>query len=87
MTKVDAPVSVILSFDHKKRKVFPQEISWQGKAYPVTKIGLHHTYRRGRTLYHVFSVAAEGLFCRLVLDTETLFWRLEEVVDPEQILG
>lgn len=79
--KISAPVSVNLVFDHRQRAVMPKEIIWEGKTYPILKVGLHHTYRNGRTLFHVFSVASKTLFFRLVLDTETLHWRLEEISD------
>lgn len=79
--KICTPVSVSLSYDSSKQKSFPRWVIWNGKMYPVTKIGLHHTYREGRTLFHVFSVAANTLFLRLVLDTETLHWQLEEISD------
>lgn len=79
--KVSLPVSVNLVFDHKTRHVFPREVTWEGKNYPIVKTGLHHTYRTGRTLFHVFSAAASGIFFRLVLNTDNLFWSLEEVSD------
>lgn len=79
--KLNAPVSVKLFYDHKTRTVFPQEVAWEGRVYEIIKIGLHHTFRTGRTLYHVYSVASKTLFFRLVLDTDTLFWRLEEISD------
>jgi len=79
--KLSTPVSVDLSFDAKKRIVSPKEIVWNGESYPVAKVGLHHTFREGRTLYHVFSVASETLFFRLVLNTDNLFWTLEEISD------
>lgn len=79
--KVDTAVSVKLVFDHKKRLALPVEVGWNGRTYPIRKIGLHHTFRKGRNLYHVFSVVGDTLFFRLVLDTETLFWKLEEVSD------
>jgi hypothetical protein len=79
--KLSVPVSVSLSFDHTKRKVFPKWLTWDGRLYPIIKIGLHHTYREGRTLFHVFSVVSKTLFFRLVLNTETLHWRLEEISD------
>lgn len=63
------------------QKVSPRWVVWEGKTYEVTKIGLHHTFRQGRVLYHVFSVETPTLFLRLVLDTETLRWRLEEISD------
>jgi hypothetical protein len=81
ITKVDVPVSVSLSFDSKKRKVIPKWVVWNGRLHPIIKIGLHHTFRKGRTLFHVFSVASKTLFFRLVLNTETLHWRLEEISD------
>lgn len=81
--KLDVPVSVSLAFDHKKGRVFPKWLVWNNRLYTVVKIGLHHTYRKGRTLYHVFSVISKTLFFRLVLNTDNLHWRLEEVADDE----
>ena len=79
--RVNTPVSVNLSFDHRLSKVYLKSVVWEGRVYPVLKIGLHHTYRQGRTLYHVFSVVSKTLFFRLVLNTENLHWRLEEISD------
>lgn len=79
--KLSLPVSVGITFDHTKRKVIPKWILWEGKLYPVERVGLHHKYREGRTLFHVFSVASKTLFFRLVLNTDTLYWRLEEISD------
>lgn len=79
--KIDVPVTVTMCFDHKTRVVKPVEVVWEGREYGVSKVGMHHTYRRGRTLCHVFSVVAQSMFFRLVLDSENLHWRLEEVSD------
>ena len=79
--KISIPVSVGFVFDSAKRKMLLKWLVWNGRMYPILKIGLHHTYRRGRTLYHVFSVASKTLFFRLVLDTDNLHWRLEEISD------
>lgn len=76
-------VSVISIFDHKTRLVKPLRVLFEGRAYEIIKIGYHHTYRTGRVLYHVFSVASDTLFFRLNLDTESLFWTLEEISDGE----
>ena len=83
LQKFSEPVSVSLVYDHIKRYVYPHGINWSGKKYVIKKVGLHHAYRIGKTLYHVFSVEADTLFFRLVLDTETLHWTLEEVSDGE----
>lgn len=79
--KISIPVSVSLSFDSEKRRVIPRWVIWNGRMYPVSKVGLHHTFREGRVLYHVFSVISNALFFRLVLNTENLHWRLEEISD------
>ncbi len=81
LEKVSVPVSVSLSFDSVKRKVYPKWVVWNGRLYPVVKVGLHHTYRKGRTLFHVFSVASKNMFFRLVFNTDNLYWRLEEISD------
>lgn len=81
--RVSAPVSVILAFNHKARIVYPMKVYWEDRTYKVAKVGLHHTYHTGSILYHVFSVTTENLFLRLVLNTENLSWRLEEISDGE----
>jgi hypothetical protein len=79
--KVDVPVSVGLYFDHKRRRVFPVKILWEGKEYRVEKVGMYHSYWEGKILHHVFSVVAEGMFFRLVMNGTNLHWRLMEVAD------
>ena len=81
--QVKVPVSVTLKFDHRHRKSFPTKILWEGKEYPIIKLGLHHTYYQGRTLHHIFSVASPTIFFRLNLNTKTLSWTLEEISDSE----
>ena len=79
--KIDVPISVISSYNHHLKKVSPRKIIWNGREYIITQVGLHHTNRVGRTLFHIFSVAANHTFFRLSLNTDNLFWQLEEVTD------
>lgn len=79
--KISAPVSVQTVFDHRKRTITPRQILWDGRIFRIAQVGLHHTFREGRTLFHIFSVTAQGLSFRLRLDTESLFWTLEEISD------
>lgn len=78
---IDVPISVSFVFDSDKRIVEPRAVKWNGKIYNIEKIGLHHTFRKGRTLFHVFSVVSKTLFFRLVLNTDNLHWRLEQIAD------
>jgi hypothetical protein len=59
----------------------PKWVKWRQRVYKIEKIGLHHTFRQGRTLYHVFSVVAGSVFLRIRLNTENLIWQLEEIGD------
>lgn len=61
----------------------PKKVLFEGREHLITKLGYHHVFRAGRTLFHVFSVASKTMFFRLVLNTETLSWTLEEVADEE----
>lgn len=81
--KIDLPVSVVLVFDHKKRLTKPAKVLYEGREHAIEKVDFHHTYRDGRTLYHVFSANSSSMFFRLVLNTDTLNWRCEEVDDGE----
>jgi len=75
-------VTVSLVFDRKTKRVIPRRILWQGNTYTTSKVGLHHTFKRGDTLIHVFSVVTDkDLFFRLEFDTKTLHWTLTEVSD------
>lgn len=79
--KIDSPVSVKLTYNSREKKVYPEEVIWNERTYPIIKLGLHHTFKKGRTLYHVFSVVSETLFFKLILNTDTLYWRLEQIAD------
>lgn len=59
----------------------PKYVIWKGRNYTIIKIGLHHHFRTGTTLYHIFSVVTDNLFLRLKLNTDNLLWRLEEIQD------
>lgn len=79
--KVDVPVSVVFYYNATTFVVKPVKVFWNGREYLINKVGLHHTFRQGRTLFHVFSVVGQGMFFRLNFNTDNLFWRLEEVSD------
>lgn len=81
LSKVNQPVEVVLICAGNSGRVRPYLFWWQQKKYLVDKVGLHHTYWQGKTLIHVFSVMANGLFFRLTLNSQTLCFMLEETSD------
>lgn len=79
--KISVPISVSFTFDSERRSIHPRALVWNGRLYGVKKVGLHHKFKKGRTLFHVFSVASKSMFFRIVLNTDNLHWRLEEISD------
>ena len=78
---IQEKVSVTTVFDSGTNQVIPKHLKWQGRLRTINQVGLHHTYRTGRTLIHVFSVTDGTTFFRLELNTENLHWLLTEVSD------
>lgn len=78
---IQEKVSVTTVFDSGTNQVIPKHLMWQGRLHTINQVGLHHTYRTGRTLIHVFSVTDGTTFFRLELNTESLHWLLTEVSD------
>lgn len=81
--KINEQVSVVTIFDRDKASIMPVKIKWQGKIYPINKLGYHHNYRQGRDVMHIFSVANNNLAFRLRLDSSNLRWILEEISDGQ----
>lgn len=77
--RISEPVSVVCAHHAYPTFVTPEKVTWKGREYAIKKLGLHHVFREGKTLFHVFSVTTDTLFMRLVLNTDTLFWKLEEI--------
>ena len=79
--RIKEPIKVLTLFDRNPTTATPVKISWHNKTYDILKIGFHHKEKRGRTLFHIFSVTTDSLFFRIVLDTEHLEWEVEEISD------
>lgn len=79
---INEKVSVISFYDRNKGQAQPLKVIWQGRDYIIKQVGYHWPVRMGRKLVHVFSVVTENnTSFKLVHDTETLHWILEEVID------
>lgn len=79
--KLEIPVSVVCVFNHKTRSFMPKKVLFENKEYLIKKLGYHHTFCEGRTLFHVFSVSNDTMFFKLVFNTQNLSWILEEISD------
>ncbi len=79
--KLHDQVEVLASFKCGPRKtirVIPHLMNWQGRRYPLEKMGLYHPERRGTKKIHIFSFSSGPTAFRLELDPETLEWTLVE---------
>ena len=45
--RIDELVSVEAYFDHRKLLFTPKSIVWNNRTYTITKVGLHHEYKKG----------------------------------------
>lgn len=79
--QINEQIDCICVYRRSPACVVPYKIKWNGRVYKITKLGYHHKRRDGRYVYHIFSVATDSLFFKLKLDTETLYWYVEEVSD------
>lgn len=75
---VDEPVSVTLMYNQHQHKTVPIELIWHNQHYPITEVGLHHTYQEGETLKHVFSVMSRDTFFEIMFNACDLTWRLQK---------
>lgn len=78
---IKAPIGVCSFYNHRKNTVYPIKLYWDGKEYSTRKIGLHYSFRKGKTLFHVFTLSTETLFFKVVMDTDNLFWTVEQISD------
>ena len=79
---INEKVSVRSFYDRNTNKELPTDVIWQGRQYKITQVAYHWPIRRGRKLLHIFSVVTENnTSFKLVYDTDTLYWILEEVLD------
>ena len=78
---IKAPISVFLHYNHRKNTASPVKLLWEGREYLIKKLGLHYSFRKGKTLFHVFTVSAGELFFKLIMNTDNLFWSVEQIGD------
>ena len=74
---IKEPIKVLVSFFGKQ--VRPLAFFWKGRRYEIDKINLVHSQRLGRDTLYYFSVSDKANFYRLVFDTGSLTWSLEEI--------
>ncbi|OGC45607.1 hypothetical protein A2V49_03905 [candidate division WWE3 bacterium RBG_19FT_COMBO_34_6] len=83
--KIKEMISVNFIFDHTKRKSSIKSILWKKTLYKIDKNCLHHTYKNGDALYHVFHVSCNTISFKILFDSSSLIWFLEEIYDQNLV--
>ena len=80
-TILNEPVSVSLTYNCAKNFCCPAKVIRSGfnSVHTIKKLGLHHSYKHGDTLIHVFSVISDTAYLKLSLNTYSLHWTLLEI--------
>ena len=77
--RLRAPVAVAAFFDHRTRQTRITRLTYDGRDFVIKSISYHFTQRKGRTLLHVFNLAGQVDCFRVVFNTDSLSWILEEI--------
>jgi len=79
--KINEQISVITIYNRDKGTVLPWKVRWNGRDYTITKLGYHYRVKRGRFTHHIFTVSNATIAFKLLFDTESLYWWVQEVSD------
>ena len=79
--KVDKIVSVESKFWGDKKKLSVNKINWNNRDYLIEKLGMYYKQKKGQKLYHIFFVSGGGRGFKLILEADSLIWKLEEISD------
>lgn len=82
--RIKAPISVLALFDHRRRQLNIRRITYDGRDHLIRSTGMHFTQRAGRTLEHVYCVVSEAAAFKIVLNTDTLQWTLQEIQSRDE---
>ena len=75
--KISQKIEVVMIF--KKDEAVPYFLKWNNRHYKIEKVNMVNKFWRGETLFYHFYVSDDANTFKLLFDTETLIWRLEEV--------
>jgi hypothetical protein len=74
-------IKVLTIYDPDRGNTVPHRLQWQNEVHTITNIGYYHRERRGRNMVHIYHVTDGALDFRILCDSESLAWKLEEVID------
>jgi hypothetical protein len=79
LQRLNDPADVSVKFTHQPRCVTIRSVTCRGRKYAIREVSYAYPIRKGWTLFHVFWAAGQGITFKLVLDTESLAWTIQEI--------
>ena len=79
--KINERVKILSLYNPESGKTTPCRMKWREQIHRISKVTYYHTERTGRNLLHIFHLTDGNLDFRVILDSETLSWTLEEISD------
>ncbi len=77
------PIDVLARFTRNPLCVTIRSVTYRGRKYVIQEVSYAYLVRKGRTLLHIFWATAQGITFKLVLNTESLAWTIQEIHDHE----
>lgn len=74
-------IDVVAVYNRLGKIVTIHKLKWQNRVYQITKQVYIYKRREGRNINHVFHVSNTTLHFKILFNTESLTWWLEEVSD------
>ena len=74
-------IDVLAKYNRIGGTVTIYKLKWQNRPYNISKQAYVYKRRDGRNINHVFHVSNANLHFKILFNTETLTWWLEEVSD------
>lgn len=83
--ELNEPVDVIMVCHSEKRRTDLYKIKWRHREYMVKEICMHQIHTMKGIPHHVYTLVAGNLWMKLVCNSQTFFWELQQVSDIEVV--
>lgn len=82
---LDERVAVSVDYRDQSPIMIPRKMKRNGREIVFKRMGYHHQYQEGRTLFHIFTVTDEETFYELKFDTRKLIWTIGRTKNYEAV--
>jgi hypothetical protein len=73
------PADVTATYHPRPLSVTIHSVTFRDRTYAIHEVSYAYATRKGWTRFHIFWAAGQGITFKLVLDTESLAWTIQEI--------